>query len=106
MSEGRRCSACGSDQVEKLFLVWVDANTLETLDDYGPADELGTFWCRTCQTNPEHIDGEPLHGEARRHAVADRVCKACGANCNDPDWGSCHECGNPIEIPPNIELGG
>ena len=33
---------------------------------------------------------------ARREAVADRHCAACGALCNDPDWRSCHECGEVL----------
>lgn len=29
-------------------------------------------------------------------AVANRQCPACGELCDDPDWLSCHECGEPL----------
>ena len=100
-----RCSTCNSDRVERLFLVWVDANDYSHVDDYGPLDDgsPGRFFCRECNEkgrdpHPESLDG---NGEA----IPGIVCPLCGGGlashgCNQTgclSCGACQWCGHHID---------
>lgn len=93
-------------QVERAYPI--DAGyTVRLIDDAGSV--LGR-----CSSFPDWMPYENAidawetleheHTEYRRQLVAERYCKACGAHCNDPDWGGCHECGEPLEIPSGLSL--
>lgn len=50
------CGDCGSSEVERMMLVWQDANTGEALEDEAMEAQLyDCYWCRNCEDHPHML---------------------------------------------------